>query len=314
MKTVMVFLVSLLLLNGLPAAARQDRTRSPVIDMHMHAHDVPLPLQPGAPPPCLPRPCVPEGKATATAEESLRKTLVAMDRYNIVKGFLSSAELDLVYEWAEAAPGRFIAAPFIVEPGKISVEMLRREYQRGRLAGMGEIGSQLVGVPPNDPRLAAYFELAAEFGVPVLIHTEGIGPPLPGFRTAAGRPLLLEDVLVRHRDLKVFVENSGYPFLDEMTAMMYQYPNLYGDLSTITWVIPRPVFHRYLNALVGAGLGKRLMFGSDQMRWPEKIGKAIEAIEEADYLTDEQKRDILYNNAARFLGLSKEEIARHHRQ
>ena len=314
MKTVMVFLVSLLLLNGLPAAARQDRTRSPVIDMHMHAHDVPLPLQPGAPPPCLPRPCVPEGKATATAEESLRKTLVAMDRYNIVKGFLSGAELDLVYEWAEAAPGRFIAAPFIVEPGKISVEMLRREYQRGRLAGMGEIGSQLVGVPPNDPRLAAYFELAAEFGVPVLIHTEGIGPPLPGFRTAAGRPLLLEDVLVRHRDLKVFVENSGYPFLDEMTAMMYQYPNLYGDLSTITWVIPRPVFHRYLNALVGAGLGKRLMFGSDQMRWPEKIGKAIEAIEEADYLTEEQKRDILYNNAARFLGLSKEEIARHHRQ
>ena len=314
MKTVMVFLVSLLLLTGLPAAARQDRTRSPVIDMHMHAHDVPLPLQPGAPPPCLPRPCVAEGRATATAEESLRKTLVAMDRYNIVKGFLSSTELDLVYEWVEAAPGRFIAAPFIVEPGKISVEMLRRAYQQGRLAGMGEIGSQLVGVPPNDPRLAAYFELAAEFGVPVLIHTAGIGPPLPGFRTAAGRPLLLEDVLLRHRDLKVFVENSGYPFLDEMTAMMYQYPNLYGDLSTITWVIPRPVFHRYLTALVGAGLGKRLMFGSDQMRWPEKIGKAIEAIEEADYLTEEQKRDILYNNAARFLGLSKEEIARHHRQ
>jgi predicted TIM-barrel fold metal-dependent hydrolase len=92
---------------------------------------------------------------------------------------------------------------------------------------MGEIGSQLVGVPPNDPRLAAYFELAVEFGVPVLIHTEGIGPPLPGFRTAAGSPLLLEDVLVRHPDLKVFVENSGYPFLDEMTAMMYQYRNLY---------------------------------------------------------------------------------------
>jgi hypothetical protein len=27
-----------------------------------------------------------------------------------------------------------------------------------------------------------------------------------------------------------------------------------------------------------------LMFGSDQMRWPEKIDEAIEAIEEADYL------------------------------
>jgi hypothetical protein len=37
------------------------------------------------------------------------------------------------------------------------------------------------------------------------------------------------------------------------------------------------------------------MFGSDQMVWP---GAA-------------QKRDILYNNAARFLRLSKEEMARH---
>lgn len=296
------------------AHAQAEKYTGPIIDMHMHAHHVPLPLQPGSPPPCRPKPCVPDGKATATAEESMRKTLEQMDRYNIVKGFLSSAVLDLVYEWVEAAPDRFIAAPFIVEPGKLSVDMLRREYEEGRLDGMGEIGSQLVGVPPNDPQLAAYFELAAEFNVPVLIHTAGVGLALPEFRTTAGSPLLLEDVLVKHPDLKVFVENSGYPFLDEMTAMMYQYPNLYGDLSTITWVISRAAFHHYLEALVGAGLGKRLMFGSDQMRWPEKIGEAVEAIEEAEYLTEEQKRDILYHNAARFLGLSEEEIARHHEQ
>ena len=314
MTSVRVLLAPLLLLAGLPAAAQPDRSRAPIIDMHLHAHHVPLPLQPGSPPPCRPRPCEPAGEATATAEESLRKTLEQMDRYNIVKGFLSSAELDVVYEWVAAAPDRFIAAPFIVEPGELSVERLRGEYERGRLGGMGEIGSQLVGIPPNDPRLAGYFALAAEFGVPVLIHTEGIGPALPTFRAAAGRPLLLEEVLVRHPDLKVFVENAGYPFLDEMTAMMYQYPNLYGDLSTITWVIDRAAFHRYVEALVGAGLGKRLMFGSDQMRWPEKIGEAVEAIEEADYLTEEQKRDILYHNAARFLGLSEAEIARHHGQ
>jgi len=30
---------------------------------------------------------------------------------------------------------------------------------------------------------------------------------------------------------------------------------------------------------------------------------AVEAIESADFLTGEQKRDILYNNAARFLRL-----------
>jgi predicted TIM-barrel fold metal-dependent hydrolase len=47
------------------------------------------------------------------------------------------------------------------------------------------------------------------------------------------------------------------------------------------------------------------MFGSDQMRWPEKIGEGIAAIEQAPFLTDEQKRDILFNNAARFLRIDE---------
>jgi predicted TIM-barrel fold metal-dependent hydrolase len=72
-------------------------------------------------------------------------------------------------------------------------------------------------------------------------------------------------------------------------------------------VIPRAAFYDYLKALVRAGLGKRLMFGSDQMVWPEKIGTAVEAIEQAPFLTEEQKRDIFYNNAARFLRLEDAE-------
>jgi hypothetical protein len=42
------------------------------------------------------------------------------------------------------------------------------------------------------------------------------------------------------------------------------------------------------------------------MRWPEKIGEAIEAIEQAPFLTQEQKRDILYHNAVRFLHLEQD--------
>lgn len=171
---------------------------------------------------------------------------------------------------------------------------------------MGEIAAQLVGVPPNDPSLAPYFALAEEMDVPVLLHTEGIGPYLPGFRVAAGSPLLLEEVLLRHPKLRLYIENAGYPFRDQMIAMMYQYPQLHADVSTITWVVPRTAFYDYLEAFVRAGLGKRLMFGSDQMRWPQKIVEGIDAIEGAPFLTADQKRDILYRNARRFLRLDKE--------
>jgi predicted TIM-barrel fold metal-dependent hydrolase len=47
------------------------------------------------------------------------------------------------------------------------------------------------------------------------------------------------------------------------------------------------------------------MFGSDQMNWPTAIEYGIESIESAASLTAEQKRDILYNNAARFLRLER---------
>ena len=54
--------------------------------------------------------------------------------------------------------------------------------------------------------------------------------------------------------------------------------------------------------LVRAGFGDRLMFGSDQMIWPETIGLAVEAIESAHFLSEEQRRDIFFNNAVRFFG------------
>lgn len=279
--------------------------RPPIIDMHLHAH-LPPDVPAGMPALCRPEPCRGEGRATATSAETLRKTLEVMQRYNIVKGFLSGADLETVHEWVAAAPDRFIASAFILEAGRPAPDSLRQEYAAGGLTGMGEIATQLNGLAPNDPLLEPYFKLAEELDIPVLIHVAGIGPYLPGFRSAAGNPLLLEEVLVRHPKLRVYVENAGYPYLGEMIAMMYQYPQLYADLSTITWVIPRSAFYDYLKALIRAGLGKRLMFGSDQMRWPEVIGKAVEAIEEAGFLSQEQKTDIFYNNAVRFLRLELE--------
>ena len=47
------------------------------------------------------------------------------------------------------------------------------------------------------------------------------------------------------------------------------------------------------------------MFGTDFMGYPRMIEACIGVIENASYLTEEQKRDILYNNAARFLRIDE---------
>ncbi len=43
------------------------------------------------------------------------------------------------------------------------------------------------------------------------------------------------------------------------------------------------------------------MFGTDQLIWPKLMAYSSSIIQNADYLTPQQKRDILYNNAARLM-------------
>jgi hypothetical protein len=112
-------------------------------------------------------------------------------------------------------------------------------------------------------------------------------------------------VLARNPGLKLYIMHMGEIFQESTLAILHMYPQVYLDVAVMDWGMPREQFHANLQALIHAGLGKRIMFGSDQMVWPELIGKAIEGIESASFLTDEQKHDIFYNNAARFLGLTE---------
>ena len=185
----------------------------------------------------------------------------------------------------------------------------------------GEIAAQYEGLSPSDPALEPYFALAEELDLPVGVHT---GTSFPGtpyqgyphFRLALGNPLLLEDLLVRHPKLRVFIAHGGEPWRRETIALMGMYQRVYMDVGTI-WLlgsVNQTAIDDWFREMLSHDLGKRIMFGSDQMRWPDTIGMAIHVIESVKLLTEQQRRDILYNNAARFLRLTEDEIARHHRQ
>jgi predicted TIM-barrel fold metal-dependent hydrolase len=190
-------------------------------------------------------------------------------------------------------------------------------FQERKLGLLGELGLQYRGVSPADPLLDPYYSLAEEFDVPMAVHT-GLGDAgtpygcCPAFRAALGNPALVEEALIRHPRLRVSLMHAGYPYLAETKALLYVYPQVYVDVAVLDWAVPRAEFHAYLRSLVVAGFAKRIMFGSDQMIWPDMIGKAVEGVDSADFLTQEQKQDIFYDNAARFLQLDAATIARHH--
>ena len=302
--------LALLLGAAIPASAGSQE-RLPIIDMHMHARTSMSRDENGQSlaQPCMPQPCQGAPAVAQRDEDVQRLTLEAMDQYNIVLGFLSE-QPNKVKQWIAESPGRFIGAS-VFNPS-INIDDLRKDYESGTFLGVGELAPVYLGISIDDPQLEPYFQIAEDFDLPVLIHIQGIGAPRESFRIRTGHPELLEEVLRRHPTIRVYLENAGFPFFDETISLMYMFPQVYGDLSTLTWVVPRPLFYDYFERLIDAGLDKRLMFGSDQMWWPEVIGDAIAAIESAPFLNPEQRRDIFYNNAARFLRLSDEEIAAHH--
>jgi predicted TIM-barrel fold metal-dependent hydrolase len=251
-----------------------------------------------------------------TTEEVMRRSVSVMERHNVIG--VVTGRASLLKNWIAAAPRRVLPsmAPDlpITESFATQLAQLKKD---GRIAVLGELGFQYEGIAPADPRLEALWAAAEANDVPVAIHI-GPGPPgvayMPGagYRAELSSPLLLEPVLVRHPKLRVNIMHAGFPMLDDTLALLYAHPQVYVDTGVIVYTQPRPAFYRYLAALVDAGFGKRIMFGSDQMVWPETMERAIAVIKEAPFLTAEQKRDILYNNAARFLQLDQATIKRHH--
>jgi predicted TIM-barrel fold metal-dependent hydrolase len=245
--------------------------------------------------------------APATEAEHRSAVLAAMKQHNIVRAVLHGppATLDA---WTKAAPGVFLPSPMLYDPPDAAIptpESLREGIRQGRYAGIGEIIAQYAGVALDDPELVPYWRLAQELDVPVAVHTGRSFPGImyegyPKFRLRFGNPLGLEDALAAHPRLRAYIMHGGEPWRQDTMAMMSMYPQLHMDVGAIAWLMPRPAFHGFLREMVGRGLGKRIMFGTDEMAWPDAIGLAIENVDSADFLTPEQKADIFHDNAKRF--------------
>ncbi len=336
MKIISAFLLLFMTVQSINA-----QERLPIIDMHLHA----LAADQQGPPPlamCTPiypfpvwdqtrsygetfmamqkdPPCPDPVWSPMTDDEIMEQTIEVVNRLNIY-GVLSGPEPDRIATWMAAAPERFIPGLVLEFDGSgaaFSVDSLRSLHAAGRLDVLGEVVNQYAGIAPNDELMEPYWAFAEELDIPVGIHV-GTGPPgviylgAQGYRAHLHSALTMEEVLVRHPQLRVYLSHAGYPMLDDLLALLYVHPQVYVDVGVIVFILPRPEFYRYLRGIVEAGFGNRVMFGSDQMVWPGVIERAVKVIEEAPFLSEEQKRDIFYNNAARFLRLSEEEIARHH--
>lgn len=301
-----------------------SNTVPPVLDVHVHAIDESFP---GGGPMCpneskflASDPKTKEGDSGWSQEECtpklypsakgeyIKDVAAEMERLNVTAVVFGDPKS--VQKWKDAMPGRVIPGTSFSEDSgaRVPLDELRKDFTTGGFKVMGEIGLQYEGLSPSDPSVDQYFALAEELDIPVAIHmgTGGSGRAnitTSKFRGSMGNPLLLEELLARHPKLRVQVMHAGYPMIDNMLTLLQANSHVYVDVAGLIWSYPLVEVNRYIQRLVEAGFEDRVMFGTDQMEWPKLMAYSISIIQNADYLTPEQKRDILYNNAARFLRL-----------
>jgi predicted TIM-barrel fold metal-dependent hydrolase len=299
---------SLCIIIGCTFLLAADKKQAPprkIIDVHFHAR-----LLTDYPDPLPPNPATGKIPAYKNDKEMMDMMLATLRDNNVVK-VIASGNLTTVSNYQMADPERVIPGfdyPFQGNNSLPDTATFVRYIQEKKLRVFGELALQYEGKTLADPELEPYLSICERLTIPVALHT-GLAPPntpytcCPKFRTHLGNPQLIEEVLIKHPKLKIQLMHMGFPWLQETKAIMHIYPQVYADIGVLDWSRPVSEFHSYLKSFMESGFGKRIMFGSDQMAWPDAIPLAIQNVENAPFLTEEQKQDIFYNNAARFYNI-----------
>jgi len=325
MKRTLAFLFLTFCLSQLVMAQTKHL---PMIDVHVHAmkvnSDFASPMCPwflssmpgadpnGKPPNFMNTNCVDPLQPAKSDAEMQKEVMKRIKDFNMT--MVAFGDSNILHKWVKAAPeGRIIPGIGISKASDMSVEAFRDSLSNGFYKVMAEVAPQYQGLSPSDPSLDPYFAVAEKLNIPVGIHmgTGGNGMAnitSPKYRASKGSPFLLEDLLAKHPKLKVWVMHAGYPMINQMIALMGANAYVYVDVAGLIWSYPRAEVDAYIKRLVQAGFEKRIMYGTDFMVWPRLFETSIGVIEHAQYLSEDQKRDILFNNAVRFFRLNKSQF------
>jgi len=159
---------------------------------------------------------------------------------------------------------------------------------------------------PHDPRLDPVYEFAARRRLPVMLHQ---GDTMdPDARLKYARPIEVDEVAVRFREVRFVLCHLGNPWVEEAAEIVYKNENVYADTSGLLGPPSMPYFARMVaearerleGVLSYIGTADRLLFGSD---WPLLSIATSASLIEGLRVPEEDRRAILGRNARRLFRL-----------
>ncbi len=168
------------------------------------------------------------------------------------------------------------------------------------------------GFYPNDRRLYDAYALAQERGFPVFIHT-GIKAQRSQ-RMIYNNPITIDEIAVDFPHLPIVIMHAGYPWVEETLNLAHLNENVMVDLTfldVLSYTYQRPLLEEVTRRFVKVLGAEKMIWGSEgetlgldafEDEGIARVQKCLEAIMSFDFLSEEEKEKILYDNTLRLVG------------
>lgn len=227
-------------------------------------------------------------------------TVEDMDELGIDRGVALAGlgQNEFVFETAEKSGGRLI--PFVFpEVEDLDAFAARLPEYKDRGAPGIKFQPLTMRMEMDDRRLYPVYEKAAELGMVCLYHCGVVA--FPDHRVRYASPVYVDSVAWDFPELKIVLAHLGGNFCHEALVMAEAHPNVHTDTAYLRFfcerMLPPVNVAAHIERAVKFMGHERVLYGYEGTR-PEVIRYDLQA-------TDEVKKAILWDNAARLLTLGE---------
>lgn len=242
---------------------------------------------------------------TVSKKISIDDYISQMDKFGINKAVIVSFNITTAYgiimvtnddiaDFVSKYPDRFIGFACIDVPAPDAMNQLDYAISSLELKGVKL-------VPPvqkfdiSDPQYDPLWKLMVDLNIPLWSHT-GHQVSTGGSVAKYGHPMLIDELAMRHVDLRIIMGHMGTPWFWEAWSVTLRHPNVYVDISA------HPDLYSYFpwDAFTKYNIENKVLFASDHplCHW-NQILPAIETLP----ISKGFKNRILGKNAAKLIGI-----------
>ncbi|HKK34059.1 MAG TPA: amidohydrolase family protein [Desulfomicrobiaceae bacterium] len=237
--------------------------------------------------------------------QTVAEVVEDLDRYNVERAVITGRDCETTYggksnnasviEFVNKFPNKFIG--FLgLDPhkGMGAIEDLKAAYNDHGLRGAA-VDPYLAQIYPHDAKYYPIYSKCCELDIPI-VFTTGPATLVPKAIVDHVAPRYIDIVARDFPELKIIISHGGYPWVNESIIVAERNPNVYIDLSEYE---RSPMSEAYIQA-ANTMIPDKVLYASAHPF--VDFRQALDTYAELPF-TPEARQQIMYDNAARILGL-----------